>query len=100
MSTISSLLLAVVVMHLKYSVVENSLWEMNHKKTALSIGTIVAGEQWLQKHSLSLQQAFAYQHHNHNNSNSIKVSQDITQANVCSNSACINGVSNSTDIHR
>jgi hypothetical protein len=45
------------------------------------------------------QSALAYGIHNHK-SNSIEVSQDISQANVCSNSTCINGASNSADVHR
>jgi hypothetical protein len=45
------------------------------------------------------QPALAYGIHNHK-SNSIEVSQDISQANVCSNSTCINGASNSADVHR
>jgi hypothetical protein len=45
------------------------------------------------------QPALAYGIHNHK-SNSIEVSHDISQANVCSNSTCINSASNSADVHR
>lgn len=46
------------------------------------------------------QQALAHGHH-HNNSNSIKISQDISQANLCSNSSfCLNQGNNSADINR
>jgi len=47
------------------------------------------------------QQASAYGHHHHHNSNSIKVSQDISQANLCTNSSfCLNDGSNDADVHR
>ncbi len=48
------------------------------------------------------QQVFAHyaHHHNHHN-NSIKVDQDISQLNVCSNDTiCTNTASNDADIHR
>jgi hypothetical protein len=46
------------------------------------------------------QQDLARGHH-HNNSNSIKVSQDISQANLCSNNSfCLNQGNNSADINR
>lgn len=48
------------------------------------------------------QQVMAGGHHYHNNnSNGIKVDQQISQANVCTNqSLCANSASNSADIHR
>jgi hypothetical protein len=50
------------------------------------------------------QQALAYGHHNnnnHNNGNSIKVDQQISQANFCTNqSFCDNQADNQADIHK
>ena len=73
---------------------------MNPKNTALSIAAIVAAVAMTAVAFAIPQQALAYGHHNHNNSNRIDVSQDISQANVCSNSTCLNDASNSADIHR
>ena len=75
---------------------------MNHKNTTLAIAAIVATVAMTAVAFAVPQQALAYGHHNHNNnSNSIKVSQDISQANVCSNSSfCLNTGDNSADIHR
>jgi archaellin len=75
---------------------------MNHKNTTLAIAAIVAAVAMSAVAFAVPQQALAYGHHNHNNnSNSIKVSQDISQANVCSNSSvCLNTGDNSADIHR
>ena len=72
---------------------------MNHKNTTLAIGAIVAAVAITAVAFAIPQQALAYGHHNHK-SNSIEVSQDISQANVCSNSTCINSASNSADVHR
>jgi len=47
------------------------------------------------------QQALAYGHHNHNSGNSIKVDQQISQANFCTNqSFCDNQADNQADIHK
>ena len=47
------------------------------------------------------QQAFAWGHHNHNHhGNTIKVDQQINQANFCSDSLCVNDANNDVDIHR
>ena len=74
---------------------------MNHKNTSLAIAAIVAAVALTAVAFAIPQQALAYGHHNnHNNSNRIDVSQDISQANVCSNSTCLNDASNSADIHR
>ena len=73
---------------------------MNYKNMTLAIAAIVAAVAMTAAAFAIPQQALAYGHHNHNNSNSIKVSQDISQANVCSNSTCVNDGSNSADIHR
>jgi hypothetical protein len=77
---------------------------MNHKHTTLAIAAIVAAVAITAVAFAVPQQAFAggYHHnHNHNNGgNRIDVSQDITQANLCSNSTCVNEGSNSADIHR
>ncbi len=75
---------------------------MNHKNTTLAIAAIVAAVAMTAVAFAIPQHALAYGHHNnnHNNSNRIDVSQDISQANVCSNSTCVNDASNSADIHR
>jgi len=75
---------------------------MNHKNTTLVIAAIIATVAMTAVAFAVPQQALAYGHHNHNNnSNSIKVSQDTSQANVCSNSSfCLNTGENSADIHR
>jgi hypothetical protein len=77
---------------------------MNHKNITLAIAAIVAAVAMTAVAFAIPQQALAYGHHNnnnnHNNGNSIKASQDISQAIVCSNSTCVNDASNSADIHR
>jgi hypothetical protein len=73
---------------------------MNHKNMTLAVAAIVAAVAMTAVAFAIPQQALAYGHHNHNNSNRIDVSQDISQANVCSNSTCVNDASNSADIHR
>ena len=76
---------------------------MNHKNTTLAIAAIVAAVAMTAAAFAIPQQALAGGHHNHNNGNngnSIKVSQDISQANLCSNSTCLNDANNSANIHR
>ena len=76
---------------------------MNHKNMTLAIAAIVAAVAMTAVAFAIPQQALAYGHHNnnnHNNGNSIKVDQQISQANFCSNSTCVNDASNSADIHR
>jgi len=70
---------------------------MNHKNTTLALAAIVAAVAMTAVVFAIPQQALAYGHH-HNNS--IKVSQDISQLNACSNSTCVNSGSNSVDIDR
>ena len=73
---------------------------MNHKNMTLAIAAIVAAVAITAGALAIPQQAFAhYGHHNHN-SNSIKVSQDTSQLNACSESICLNNGTNSVDIHR
>ena len=73
---------------------------MNHKNTTLAIAAIVAAVAMTAGAFAIPQQALAhYGHHNHN-SNSVDVSQSISQANLCSNSTCLNDASNSADIDR
>jgi hypothetical protein len=72
---------------------------MNHKNTTLAIAAVVAAVAMTAGALAIPQQAMAYEHHNHNH-NSIDVSQSINQANLCSNSTCLNDASNSADIHR
>jgi hypothetical protein len=74
---------------------------MNHKNTTLALAAIVAAVAVTGVAFAVPQQALAGGNHNHNNGNSIKVSQDISQANLCSNSSfCLNDGSNVADIHR
>ena len=74
---------------------------MNHKNTTLTLAAIVAAVAVTGVAFAVPQQALAGGHHNHNNGNSIKISQDISQANLCSNSSfCLNDGSNDADIHR
>lgn len=74
---------------------------MNRKNITLSVAAIVAVVAMTAVALAIPQQALAYGHHHHNNGNSIKVSQDISQANLCSNSSfCLNQGDNSADIHR
>jgi hypothetical protein len=56
---------------------------MNHKNTTLAIAAIVAAVAMTAVAFAVPQQALAGGHHNHN-SNSVKVDQQIGQANVCS----------------
>ena len=58
---------------------------MNHKNMTLTTAAMVAAVAMTAVAFAIPQQALAYGHHNHNNSNRIDVSQDISQANVCSN---------------
>ena len=72
---------------------------MNHKNTTLAIAAIVAAVAMTAVAFAIPQQALAYGHHHHNDL--IKVSQDISQANLCSNSSfCLNDASNDAHIHR
>jgi hypothetical protein len=72
---------------------------MNHKNTTLALAAIVAAVAVTGVAFAVPQQALAGGHHHHNG-NSIKVSQDISQANLCSNSTCLNDANNSVDVHR
>jgi hypothetical protein len=73
---------------------------MNHKNTTLALAAIVAAVAVTGVAFAVPQQASAYGHHHHNG-NSIKVSQDISQANLCTNSSfCLNDGSNDADVHR
>ena len=71
--------------------------QMNRKNTTLAIAAILAAVAMTAVAFAIPQQALAYGHH-HNNS--IKVSQDISQLNACSNSTCVNSGSNSVYIDR
>ena len=91
-------MLAGVVKQFKYTIMEDSVREqMNRKNTTLAIAAILAAVAMTAVAFAIPQQALAYGHH-HNNS--IKVSQDISQLNACSNSTCVNDASNSADIDR
>jgi hypothetical protein len=74
---------------------------MNHKNATLAIAAILAALAMTAVVFAIPQQALAGGHHHHyNHSNSIDVSQNISQANLCSNSTCLNDASNDADIHR
>ena len=73
---------------------------MNHKHTTLAFAAIVAAVAITAVAFAVPQQALAGGHHNHN-SNSIKVDQQISQLNACTNSSvCVNEGSNNADIDR
>jgi hypothetical protein len=73
---------------------------MNHKNTTLALAAIVAAVAVTGVAFGLPQQALAGGHHHHNG-NSIRVSQDISQANLCTNSSfCLNDGSNDADVHR
>ena len=75
---------------------------MNHKNTTLAIAAIVAAVAMTASALAIPQQALAGGHnHNHNNGNSIKVDQQISQANFCNNTLlCDNQANNDAQIHR
>jgi hypothetical protein len=74
---------------------------MNHIKSTSVIAAIVAAIALSAVAIAIPQQALAYGHHHHNHhSNSIKVSQDTSQLNACSQSLCLNNGTNSVDIDR
>ncbi len=75
---------------------------MNHKNTTLAIAAIVAAVAMTTAAFAIPQQALAGGHnHNHNNGNSIKVDQQISQANFCNNTLlCDNQANNDAQIHR
>jgi hypothetical protein len=75
---------------------------MNHKVLAIAPIVAVAALALTAVGFAIPQQAFAhYGHHHNHNSNSIKVDQDISQLNACSNDTiCANTASNDADIHR
>jgi len=75
---------------------------MYHRNTTLAIAAIVAAVALTAVAFAVPQLALAggYHHHNHN-SNSIKVDQQISQLNACTNSSfCLNNGSNDAQIHR
>jgi hypothetical protein len=76
---------------------------MNHKVLAIAPIVAVAALTLTAVGFAVPQQAFAHygHHHHHHNNNSIKVDQDISQLNVCSNDTiCTNTATNDADIHR
>jgi hypothetical protein len=75
---------------------------MNHKNTTLAIAAIVAAVAMTASAFAIPQQALAGGHnHNHNNGNSIKVDQQISQANFCNDTLlCDNIANNDAQIHR
>jgi archaellin len=75
---------------------------MNHKNTTLAIAAIVAAVAMTAAAFAIPQQALAGGHnHNHNSGNSIKVDQQINQANYCNDTLlCDNQANNDVQIHR
>jgi hypothetical protein len=60
---------------------------MNHKNTSLAIVAIVAAVALTGVAIAVPQQVLAYRHHHNHNTNSIRVDQQIGQANVCTGAA-------------
>lgn len=74
---------------------------MNHIKTSVIAAIVTAAIALTAVAIVIPQQALAYGHHHHSHhSNSIKVSQDTSQLNACSESICLNNGTNSVDINR
>ena len=73
---------------------------MNHKNTTLAIAAFVAGLAMTAAAFALPQQAIAHYGHHHHFSNSIDVNQNVSQANLCSTSLCVNDANNSAEIHR
>ena len=73
---------------------------MNHKNTTLAIAAFVAGLAMTAAAFTLPQQAIAHYGHHHHYSNSIDVNQNISQANLCSDSLFVNDANNSAEIHR
>lgn len=74
---------------------------MNHIKSTSVIAAIMATALALTAVVMAFpQQALAYGHHHHHHGNSIKVSQDTSQLNACSESICLNNGTNTVDIDR
>jgi len=72
---------------------------MNHKYVTLGIAAIVAAIAVTAAGFAVPQQAFAH-HYHHNHNNGIKVDQQISQANFCNQSECVNAANNQVDIDR
>ncbi len=73
---------------------------MNHKYTTIAIAAFVASIAITAVGFAVPQQALAhYGHSIHNHGSSISVNQTISQANICSDSQCLNDASNDAQIH-
>jgi hypothetical protein len=72
---------------------------MNHKHVTLGIAAIIAAMAVTAVGFAIPQQALAY-HHHHNHNNGIKVNQDLTQINACSQAICLNNGNNTAEIDR
>jgi NhaP-type Na+/H+ or K+/H+ antiporter len=99
-SRISPIVLAVVVKQFKYTIMEDSLLEMNHKNTTLAIAAIVVAVTLTTAVFTVPQQALAYKHHHHhhNHSSNVDVTQNTSQANFCSSALCVNNGNNTATI--
>ena len=73
---------------------------MNHKYVILGIATIIAAVAVNAVGFALPQQALAHYSHHHHNNNGIKINQDISQANFCNQSECVNDANNTADIDR
>jgi len=75
---------------------------MKHKNMSLAIAAIVAAVAMTVVAFAIPQQVLAHSGHHHNNNNSIKVDQQIGQANVCNGTStlCLNNGTNTADINR
>jgi hypothetical protein len=73
---------------------------MNHKYITLGIAVIVAAVAVTAIGFAAPQQALAHYSHHHHHDSGIKVDQQINQANLCSNSLCLNNGNNTANIDR
>lgn len=77
---------------------------MNHRNTTLAIAAIVVAAALSGVAFAVPQQVMAggygHHNHNHNHNNGIRVDQQISQLNACTNqSFCLNDAQNNADIH-
>jgi len=72
---------------------------MNHKNMTFALAAIVVIVAVTSVGLVVPQQTLAYHHHNSHN-NSIRVDQNISQANLCDQSICVNTGNNNVDIDK
>jgi hypothetical protein len=73
---------------------------MNHKNMTFALAAIVAVVAVTSVGFVVPQQVLAY-HHHHSHDNGIRVNQNISQANLCSDqTVCVNDGNNSLDVDK